>query len=85
MKYLFVILPVLCYYVLGCESLNDESLTGANVNNAPVIHSVTASPSIISFGSGWSNVSCVATDADGDSITYMESRIRITTAPVRYQ
>ncbi|MED5411313.1 MAG: hypothetical protein VYE30_03125, partial [Pseudomonadota bacterium] len=22
---------------------------------------------------------------DGDSITYMESRVRITTAPVRYQ
>ena len=24
-------------------------------------------------------------EIDGDSITYMESRIRITTAPVRYQ
>jgi hypothetical protein len=56
--------------ILGCESSNDDSPTTPAGNHAPIIQSVTASPSTIS-SSRWARVSCVATDADGDSLTYV--------------
>jgi len=58
--------------MIGCESSNDDSPTGLNGNSAPVIHSVTANPSTVTYDYLFNRteLSSVATDADGDSISY---------------
>ncbi len=42
---------------------------GMQVNQAPVINSLTANPTTVSTG-GSSTITCNATDADGDTLTY---------------
>ena len=72
MKYLITIIIVLSISMIGCESSDDDSPTGVNGNSAPVIQSVTANPNTIVKGGGYAytTLTCVATDADGDSLNY---------------
>ena len=77
----FLVMIFFLFILVGCpdpDSTNTNSGTdtgggtggggGGNVNNAPVI-SLTANPTIVPFG-GTSTITCSASDADGDSLTY---------------
>lgn len=56
---------------VGCAKDEDNGNPASANNHTPVIRSVTANPNVISagsFSSSW--LSCVATDPDGDSLSY---------------
>ena len=76
-KFLLMFPIVLFLLISGCNK-DSESSDGnptAPGNHAPVIQSTTATPSTISSGTAWeiedyAALSCVATDQDGDTLTY---------------
>ncbi len=69
MKPLVILLFVGLFLTLGCsEDSNDSGPTGVS-NNAPVIRSISSNP--VNVGrQQYAQITCVATDSDGDSLTY---------------
>ena len=68
MKKLIVLLLAMVLTGLVFWSCSDDSTTEPK-NSAPVISSLTANPSTVQAG-GNATINCVATDADGDALTY---------------
>ncbi len=77
-----VIIPLLsfglalsiCALCIGCADDDDNSTTGAGVNRAPVIRSVTANPDTLtneSYFGPWAELNCLATDPEGESLRYL--------------
>ena len=66
MKY-FLYLVIAILFILGCNK--DDGSPTEPENRSPVIQRVTVSPSTIA-AEETTNVSCVATDEDGDALTY---------------
>ena len=68
---------IFSFMLVGCpdpSSTKTETKvnTGGNTNNPPMITSLTANPAFVSFG-GTSTLTCLASDVDGDSLTYVWS------------
>lgn len=55
---------------LGCSEDNSSTSPSSGDNNPPVIRSVTATPTSVRAQQSSSTLSCVATDLDGDSLSY---------------
>ena len=64
-----IIICLLCAAFLFVSGCNDDSSPTDPENRDPVIQSVTASPSTVAT-EGTTNISCIATDEDGDDLTY---------------
>ena len=62
---LVVLATAIAFAVGGCS----KDKTTTPVNHAPVIASVTVSPNSVAYG-GTATVTVLATDADGDVLTY---------------
>jgi uncharacterized protein (TIGR02145 family) len=70
-RYIFGLFSLLSFLILvGCDK--DSSTSPSN--NPPVITSITASPATVSTGETI-NLSCVATDEDGDELAYTWSSL----------
>ena len=66
------VIMVICIqllFIIGCCKDDDNSNPTQSQNHAPVIQAVTASPDTI-IATNDSDLSCVATDVDGDSLAY---------------
>ncbi len=60
------------FILLGCQD-NDDGINGVGrANNPPVIRSITASPDTLEiYNYGTIEVACLATDSEGDSLSYL--------------
>jgi hypothetical protein len=65
-QFIFINSLFLCLF-MGCT---DNSNSIGNSNNPPKIRSITANPSKVTT-SQWTTLTCVATDLDSDSLTYI--------------
>lgn len=65
-------LALLLICSLGCGG-DDNPAAPPAVNHAPVVNSVTCSPTTLGSGGGTVTVSVSATDSDGDNLTYSYS------------
>jgi len=69
MKTLVILLFVGLFLTLGCSEDSDDSGATGVSNNAPVIRSISSNP--VNVGrQQYAQITCVATDSDGDSLTY---------------
>lgn len=60
---------LLSFTWLGCESDTPIDTGVSSGNHAPVLRSVAATPNPVRLN-GFTTLSCLATDADGDDISY---------------
>jgi hypothetical protein len=69
MKQFVLVLLLMMLVVFGCSKDDDDSSPTGVTNNAPTIRSITSNP--VNVGRQQSAyITCVATDSDGDSLTY---------------
>jgi hypothetical protein len=70
MRYLLVAF-VLIFTFTGCNECSDDNNPANSPveNQAPVIHSLTATPASVQSGAT-SEIACLATDGDGDNLEY---------------
>lgn len=58
-----------CALFLGCNDNSNNSSSTQTSNDAPIIHSLSSNP--VNVGrQEYTDLTCVATDSDGDSLTY---------------